>query len=95
MLWSLTRAPVKLLLFQDHDLSYSRPIQPVITTVKIADTTQGEMSDEAVNNLSRLQETCKMLKIILSKLKLIKISESVIAHEIPFQHQLGLAMHLT
>jgi len=91
MLWSLTRAPVKLLLFQDHDLSYSRPIQPVITTVKIADTTQGETSDEAVNNLSRLQETCKMLKIILSKLKLIKISESVIAHEIPFQHQ----MHLT
>ena len=40
-LWSLTRAAVKLLLFQDNDLSYS--IQPVIT-IKITDTTQGEMS---------------------------------------------------
>ena len=33
-------------LFQDNDLSYSRPIQPVIT-VKITDTTQGEMSDRS------------------------------------------------
>jgi len=41
-LWSLTRAAVKLLLFQNNDLSYS--IQPVITT-KITDTTQSEMSD--------------------------------------------------
>jgi len=36
-----------------------------------------------------------MLKIILLKQKLVKISESVIPHEIPFQNQLGFAMHLT
>jgi len=50
---------------------------------------------EAVNNLSRPQETCKMLKIILSKRKLIKISESVVSHETLFQRPLGFAMHLT
>jgi len=50
---------------------------------------------EPVNNLSRPLETCKMLKIILPKLKLIKISESVIPLEYPFQHQLGFAVHLT
>ena len=44
---------------------------------------------EAVDNLWRHLETCKMLKIILSKLKLIKI------HLTLFQHQLGFAMHLT
>jgi len=38
ILCSLTRAAVKLLLFQENDLSYS--IQPVIT-IKITDTTQG------------------------------------------------------
>jgi len=42
VLWSLTRAAVKLSLFQDNDLSYS--MQPVITR-KITDATQGEMSD--------------------------------------------------
>jgi len=70
-LWSLTRAAVKLLLFQDNDLSYS--IQPVIT-IKITDTTQGEMSDgsRAVNNLLLSLETWKMLKTVLSKRKLIK-----------------------
>jgi len=42
VLWSLTRAAVKLLLLQDNELSYS--VQPVIT-IKITDTTQGETSD--------------------------------------------------
>jgi len=37
ILWPLTRAAVKLLLFQDNDLSYIRPIQPVIT-IKITHT---------------------------------------------------------
>jgi len=41
LLWSLTRAAVKLNV---SNLSYSRPIQPVIT-VTTTDTTQGEMSD--------------------------------------------------
>ena len=36
---------------------------------------------EAVNNLSRPLETWKMLKLILSKRKLIKISESVLPHQ--------------
>jgi len=60
-LWPLTRAAVKLLLFQDNDLSYS--IQPVIT-IKITDTTQDEMSDgsRAVNKLLLSLETWKMLK---------------------------------
>jgi len=44
VLWSLTRAAVKLLLFQANDLSYST--QPVIT-IKLTDTTQGEMSDRS------------------------------------------------
>jgi len=44
---------------------------------------------ETVNNLSRSMETCKMLKIILSKLKLKKTSDSVIPHQTLFQHQLG------
>ena len=70
-LWSLTRAAVKLLLFQDNDLSNS--IQSVII-IKITDTTQGEMSDgsrEASNLLLSLK-TWKMLKTVLSKRKLIK-----------------------
>jgi len=44
VLWSLTRAAVKLLLFQENDLSYS--IQSVIT-IKITAATQGEMSDRS------------------------------------------------
>ena len=70
-LCSLTRAAVKLVLFQDNDLSYS--IQPVIT-IKITDTTQGEMSDGSrpVNNLLLSLETWKILKTILSKRKLLK-----------------------
>jgi len=44
VLWSLTRAVVKLSLFQDIDLFYS--IQPMIT-IKITDTTQGEMADRS------------------------------------------------
>jgi len=70
-LWSLTRAGVKLLLFQGNDLSYS--IQPVIT-IKITDTTQGEMSDgsRVVNNLLLSLETWKMLQTVLSKRKLVK-----------------------
>jgi len=62
---------LKLLLFQDNDLSYT--IQPVIS-IKITDTTQGEMSDEsrAVNNLLLSLETWKMLKTVLLKRKLIK-----------------------
>jgi len=69
-LCSLTSAAVKLLLFQANDLSYS--IQPVIT-IKITDTTQGEMSDgsRAVNNFLLSLETWKMLKTFLSKQKLI------------------------
>jgi len=43
-LWSLTRPAVKLLLFQDNDLSYS--LQPVIT-IKITDTTQGSVASLA------------------------------------------------
>ena len=69
-LWSLTRAAVKL-LFQDNNLSYS--IQPVIT-IKITDTTQGEMSDgsRVVNNLLLSLETWKILQTVLSKRKLVK-----------------------
>jgi len=44
VLWSLTHAAVKFLLFQDNDLSYS--IQPAIST-KITETTQGEMLDRS------------------------------------------------
>jgi len=44
VLWSLTCAAVKLVLFEDNDLSYS--IQPAITR-KITDATQGEMSDRS------------------------------------------------
>jgi len=44
VLWFLTCAAVKLLLFEDNDLSYS--IQLAITR-KITDTTQGEMSDRS------------------------------------------------
>jgi len=63
IVWSLTCASVKLLLRQDNDLSYS--IQPVIT-IKLTDTTQGEMSDgsRAVNNLLPSLETCKTLKTV-------------------------------
>ena len=70
-LWSLTCAAVKLLLFQDNDLSY---IIQLVITMKITDTTQGEMSDgsRAVNNLLLSLETWKMLKTVLSKRKLIK-----------------------
>jgi len=50
---------------------------------------------EAVNKLSRPLEIWKMIKIILSKRKLTKISESVIPHQTLFQHQFGFAMHLT
>jgi len=44
VVWSVTYAAVKLLLFQDNALSYS--IQPAITR-KITDTTQGEMLDRS------------------------------------------------
>jgi len=40
-------------------------------------------------------ETSKMRKIMLSKLKFIKISESVMPHQTLFQHQLGHVQHLT
>ena len=50
---------------------------------------------EAVKNLSRPLETWKMLKIILSKRTLIKISDSVIPHQTLCQHQFGFFMHLT
>ena len=71
-----TRAVFKLSLFPDNDLSYSLPHRVKCRT-------------ETVSNLSRSIETCKMLKIILSKLKFIKISESVIPHQTLFQHQHG------
>jgi len=44
---------------------------------------------EADSTLSRSVETCKMLKVIISKQRFIKISESVTPHQILFQHQLG------
>jgi len=65
LLWSLTRAAVKLTLIQDNDLSHNIPCGVKYRT-------------EVVNNLSRCLESCKMLKIMLVKLKVIKISESVI-----------------
>jgi len=45
-----------------------------VITIKIAGTTQGEMSDgsRAVNNLLLSLETWKMLKAVLSKRKLMK-----------------------
>jgi len=79
------------LLFQDSGLSYSK--QTVIT-VKITDTTQVTCRTEAVN-LSRSLETCKMLKIILSKRKRTKLLQSVIPYQTLFQYQLGFAIHLT
>jgi len=91
VLWSLTRAAVKL-LFQDNDLSYS--IQQAITT-KITETTQGEMSDRSSYQPFGTSINLQNAKIILSKRKLIKLSESVIPHQTLFQHQLGFAMHLT
>jgi len=60
VLWSLTRAAVKLSLFEDSDLSYSIPHRLKCRT-------------EAVNNPSRSLEICKMLNIILSKIKFINI----------------------
>jgi len=90
-LWFFTCAAVKLLLFQDNGLSYS--IQPVIT-IKIADTTQGEMSDGSVNILLLSLETWKMPKTVLSKRKL-KISELVIPHDTLFHYQLKFATYLT
>jgi len=72
-----TRAAFKLSLFSDNDLSYSIP--HMVKCRREAD------------NLSRSIETCKMLKIILSKLKFIKISESVIPHQTLFQHRFGYA----
>jgi len=73
---SLTRTAVELSLFQDNDFSYSIPHSVKCRT-------------KVVNNLSRSLETCKMLKIILSRLKRIKILESVIPHQTVFQHQLS------
>jgi len=58
-MWSLTCAAVILSLFQENNLSNSIPHRVKCRT-------------EAVNILSRSLETCKMLKIILSKLKFIK-----------------------
>jgi len=91
--WSRTCAAVKLLLFQDNDLCYS--IQPVIT-IKITDTTQGEMSDgsRAVNNLlfSRNLENAKNCFI---EAKTYQISELVIPHDTLFHHQLDFTTHLT
>jgi len=45
-----------------------------VITIKITDTTQGEMSDgsRAVNNLLLSLETWKVLKTVLSKRKFIK-----------------------
>jgi len=48
---------------------------------------------DAANNLSRSLETCKMLKIISPKLKSIKISESVTAHQTLCEHDLGYVQH--
>jgi len=59
-----------------NDLSYSIPHEVKSQT-------------EAVNNLLWSIETCKMLKIIVSKQKFTKLSESVIPHQTLFQHQLG------
>jgi len=55
-LWPLTRAAVKLSLFQDYNLSYSIPHRAKCRT-------------EAVTNLSRSLETCKVPKNILSFIK--------------------------
>jgi len=63
--WSLTRAAVKLMELQDYDLSYTIPHMAKCRT-------------EAVNNLSRRLEPCKMRNINLSKPKFLKMSESVI-----------------
>jgi len=59
VLWLLTRAAVKLSLFQDSDLSYSMPRRVKCRT-------------KAASHLSRSLETCNIPKIILSKLKFIK-----------------------
>jgi len=59
LLWSLTRAAVKLSLFQGSNLAYSTPRGVNCRT-------------EAVKNFSRTLETCKTLKIILSKQKFTK-----------------------
>jgi len=53
------------------------------------------VGQKLLNNLSRTLETCRMLEIILSKRKLIKILESLIPHQTLFQHQLCFAVHLT
>jgi len=58
VLWSLTCAAAILSLLQEYNLSNSMPHR-------------GYCRTEAVNHLSRSLETSKMLKIILSKLKLI------------------------
>jgi len=52
-------------------------------------TAQVKCRTQAVINLSRSPETCKMLKIASSKPKFIKISEPVIPHQALFQHQRG------
>jgi len=76
-----TRAAFKLSLFPDNDLSYSIPHRVKCCT-------------EAVNNLPWSIETWKMLKFILSKLKSIKISESVIPHQTLLRHQFDYVYRL-
>jgi len=88
VLWSLTCAAVILLLFQDNDLSHS--IQPVIT-IKNHWNTQGEMSDRSSYQPFGASGNCEMLKIILSKRKLVKIIRIMKL----FQHQVSFALHLT
>ena len=44
---------------------------------------------EVVNNPTQSLETCKMLKTILSELKFVKISESVVPQQTLFQHEIG------
>ena len=59
-LWSLKRAAVILSLLQEKKLSSSMPHRITSQT-------------EAVKHLSRSLETCLMLKILLSMLKLINL----------------------
>jgi len=82
LLWSLTRAAVKLSLFHDSHLTYS-----ISHGVKCR--------TEADKNLSRSLETCKMLKIILSKLKFIKYQNQWHHTKLCFNINLAYVQHLT
>jgi len=66
-----------------------------VITIKITDTTQGEMDgSRAVNKYFAVSRNLQNAKNCLIEAKTYKISESVIPNETLFHHQLDFATHL-